>query len=204
MFTLRANVAALAISVAFSGAAMAQSMSKGQYQSEKDGIALQNKSALAACKSLSGNAKDICKAEAAGKEKVAKATLEAKYKPSNQASYKVSLAITDANYSVAKEKCDDLAGNVKDVCLKEAKAAAVAGKADAVAKLKTADANLKAATTTGKANEKADKTAATATKNAVEDKRDADYAVAKERCDAYAKEAKTNCLNDAKARFGKT
>ncbi|MHB8742367.1 MAG: hypothetical protein ACYC9L_04510 [Sulfuricaulis sp.] len=34
---------------------------------------------------------------------------------------------------MAKEKCDDKAGNDKDVCVKEAKAALVRGKADAQA-----------------------------------------------------------------------
>jgi hypothetical protein len=32
---------------------------------------------------------------------------------------------------VAKERCDDLSGNVKDVCLEEAKAAQAAAIADA-------------------------------------------------------------------------
>ena len=35
-------------------------------------------------------------------------------------------------------------------------------------------------------------------------KRDAEYAVAKEKCDAFAGDAKTNCLNEANARFGKS
>lgn len=39
------------------------------------------------------------------------------------------VAMADANYAVAKEKCDDFAGNVKDVCVKESMAAAVTAKA---------------------------------------------------------------------------
>lgn len=35
-------------------------------------------------------------------------------------------------------------------------------------------------------------------------RRDAEYAVAKEKCATFAGDAKTNCLNDAKARFGKS
>ena len=34
-----------------------------------------------------------------------------------------SIKKADAEYDVAKEKCDDLAGNAKDVCVKDAKAA---------------------------------------------------------------------------------
>ena len=41
-------------------------------------------------------------------------------------------------------------------------------------------------------------------KDAEQEKRDANFAVAKERCDALAGNAKTQCVNDAKARFGKT
>jgi hypothetical protein len=58
--------------------------------------------------------------------------------------------------------------------------------------------------TSAKANSKASDAGAEARKDAVLDKRDADYAVAKERCDIFAGDAKANCLNDAKARFGKT
>ena len=37
-----------------------------------------------------------------------------------------------------------------------------------------------------------------------EQKRDADYAVAKEKCDVYAGGAKDYCVDQAKARFGKS
>ena len=43
----------------------------------------------------------------------------------------VTIAKAEADYRVAKEKCDDSAGNAKDVCLKEAKAAEAAAKAEA-------------------------------------------------------------------------
>ncbi len=173
---------AMAIGLAFSAGAMAQTMSKEQYKSAKDGIAAEHKAAKAACGSLAGNARDICKAEAAGNERVAKAELEASYKPSVDASYKLRLARAAAVHSVAKEKCDDLAGNVKNVCVKEAKAAEVAAKADAKTQMKSADAR----------------------KDAASDKRDADYAVAKEKCASFAGEAKSSCMNEAKARFGKS
>ncbi len=198
------NAVAVAISLAFSAGAMSQNMSKEQYQRGKDNIAAQYKSSSATCGSLSGNAKDICKVEASGNEKIAKAELEAEYKPSVDARYKARVARADANYAVAKEKCDDMAGNVKDVCLKEANAASVAAKADAKARMTTDNANEKAAATSAKANNKASDAGAAARKDAASDKRDADYVVAKEKCDAFASDAKTNCLNEAKVRFGKS
>ena len=80
-------------------------------------------------------------AEAKGKEKVAKAELEARNKPSDKARYAVSIAKAEADYAVAKEKCDDKAGNDKTVCVKEAKAAETRAKADAKAQMKTSDAS---------------------------------------------------------------
>ena len=70
---------AVAVSLAFSAGASAQSMSKADYQSAKDSIAAEYKSAKAACESMSGNAEDTCKAEAKSKRKAARAELEARH-----------------------------------------------------------------------------------------------------------------------------
>ena len=101
-------------------------------------------------------------------------------------------------------RCDDNAGNVKDVCVKKAKAAAVAAKADAKTQMKVADANKEAAKTSAQATDKAIEKSADARKDAAAAKRDADYVVAKEKCDAFAGDAKGSCLSEAKARFGKS
>jgi len=180
----RLNVSALsmALGLAFGTCAMAASMTEEQYKAGRDAIAAEAKGEKAACGSFAGNARDICKAEADGREKVARAELEAGYKPSVDANYKLYVARAEAAYAVAKEKCDDKSGNVKNVCVKEAKADRVAAKTDAKAQMKTSDARKDAAT----------------------DKRDADYAVAKEKCDAFAGDAKSSCMSDAKARYGKT
>jgi osmotically-inducible protein OsmY len=132
---------AVAISLVFSAGATAQSMSKAEYKSAKDNIAADYKSAAATCASMSGNAKDTCRAKAKGKENVAKAELEARFAPSNKNRYALSIAKAKADYSVAKEKCDDKSGNDKTVCLKEAKAAETRAMADAKAQLKSADAS---------------------------------------------------------------
>jgi cytochrome c5 len=136
---------ATAFALAFSAGAIAQSMSKADYTSAKDSIAAEYKSANKACGSMSGNTKDICVAEAKGKEKVAKADLEARYTPSNNNNYAVSIARADADYSVAREKCDDKAGDAKTVCVKDAKAAQSKATADAKAEMKTAKAASKPA-----------------------------------------------------------
>ena len=186
------GVGIVAVALAFSGAAFA-SISKDEYKAGKDRIAADYKGAKASCGALSGNAKDICMAEAKGREKVAKAQLEADYKPTVKNRYDVAVAKAEADYSVAKEKCDDRTGNDKDVCKKEAKAAEVKAKADAKVAHVSTDATH---TASAKRTE--------ARKDAMEDKRDAEYKVAVEKCDAMSGAAKSNCVQEAKARFGRS
>ena len=185
-----------AAGIAFAGAANAadnKTMSRDAYKADKDKIEAQYKADKERCSSLSGNAKDVCQAEAKGKEKVAKAELEADYKNTDKARIDARQAKADADYDVAKEKCDDLKGNDKDVCVKEAKAAHTKAKADA----KVAKVDSKTAHNT--ADKRAD-----ARKDAAEDKRDADYKVAVEKCDAMSGAAKDQCVKNAKMRYNKT
>jgi osmotically-inducible protein OsmY len=131
----RWNITAIAaaITLALSTGAMAQSLSKEDYKAGKDKIVTQYKSSKVACGSLSGNAKDICVVEAKSQEKVATAELEARHKPSAKASQKVLVAKAEADYAIAKEKCDDKSGNDKKACVTEAKAAETLARADAKA-----------------------------------------------------------------------
>ena len=167
-------------------------ISKANYsQAVKDADA-QYKIDKDACASLSGNAKDICVAEAKGKDNVAKADAEAAYKHTPKARENARIAHAQATYNVAIEKCDDLAGNPKDVCVKEAKAALVKAKANANVDRVATDTNKEAATKQAEAR-----------KDASADKRDADYKVAIEKCDALAGPAKDACVGNAKAQYGK-
>jgi hypothetical protein len=162
--------------------AQAATVTKADYTAGKTRIGADYKADKAACASLADNAKDVCVLEATAKEKVALADLEYGYtgKPADQ--NKVLVTKAETAYAVAKEKCDDLAGNPKDVCVKEAKAVEVKALADA----------------------KLGKQIGEAKSDAAADKRDADYKVAAEKCDALAGDAKSSCVADAKARFGKS
>jgi hypothetical protein len=91
------------------------------------------------------------------------------------------MKIADANYTLDKAKCGALAGNDKDVCMKQAKATLIAAQADA----------------------KADKKAIEARTDARDDKRTAQYKVAREKCDAFAGAAKDSCVSAAKSQYGK-
>ena len=162
--------------------AQAATMSKPDYKAGKDRISAAYKADKAACAPLTANAKDICVEEAKAKEKVARAELEYSYtgKPKDQT--KLQVAKAESSYAVAKEKCDDKKGNDKDVCVKEAKAVEVAALADAKMGKKIGEAK----------------------KDAAQDKRDADYKLAVEKCDAMSGDAKASCVAAAKAKFGKT
>jgi hypothetical protein len=153
-----------------------------QYKIDKD-----------ACSSRSGNPKDICLAEANGQEKVAKADAEAAYNNTPKAREGARVTRAEATYNVAKEKCDELAGNPKDVCVKEADAALVKAKANANVDRVAADTRQEAATKQAEAR-----------KEANADKRDAEYKVAIEKCDALAGSTKDSCVSAAKAQYGKS
>lgn len=174
-------IAALCASFAASSTFAAQ-MDKASYDAQKKQIEATYKQDKAACGTYSGNANDVCEEQAKAKEKVARAELEANYsgKPDDWA--KVETVKADTSYDVAKEMCDDKAGNAKDVCVQEAKAAHTKALADA----------------------KTEKKVGEATRDAANDKRDADYKVAVERCDSLAGDAKDACVKSAKARYGKS
>jgi hypothetical protein len=168
-------------------------MTKDNYAMAKKDADAQYKIDKEACSSLSGNAKDICVAEAKGKDNAAKADAEASYANTPKARESARVARAKATYDVSIEKCDDLAGNRKDVCVKEAKAAFVRAKADAKVDRVAVDTRKDA---TAKQVE--------ASKEANADKRDADYKVAIEKCDALAGPAKDACVSNAKVQYGKS
>lgn len=193
---------AIALGLAFSASAMAQ-MSDSSYRGSKDQVEAEYKGDKANCESLSGNTKDICIAEAKGKEKVKKAELTARYKNTPKNHYDVHAAKAEAAYEVAKEKCDDRAGNDQDVCMKEAKAAETRAKADAEARMKVSKADRKASKQTNEAHSKAVEKKSDARQEAAVDKREANYSLAKEKCDDFSGDAKQNCVDQAKRNYGK-
>jgi hypothetical protein len=132
------------------------------------------------CDALKDNAKDICVAEAKAARTRTEVDAEAVYKGTPKAREHAIHEIAEADYKVAKERCDDKAGNDKDVCVKVAKAAMTKAKADAKAARVSTDAKV----------------------DASKDKREADYKVAAEKCDAMSGDAKSACVKAAKAKYG--
>lgn len=174
-------VSAVATSLCLMASGTALATTKAEYNAAKDKAKAEYKISDEKCGSLSGNAKDICKAEAKGSRKKAEANAEAQYKNTPKARQDAAIAVADADYDVAKEKCDDKAGNDKDVCVKEAKAVQIKAKGEAKAMQKST----------------------TARNDAAEDTRDANYKVAMEKCDALAGDAKDGCQKNVKTKYGK-
>lgn len=84
-----------------------------------------------------------------------------------------------ADYKVARAKCNNLGGNDKDVCVKEAKAAETTSISDATAAKKNAGTNA----------------------DAHADTRHAEFKVAKEKCESMSGNSKDICEKEAEARY---
>jgi hypothetical protein len=93
--------------------------------------------------------------------------------------YNAAKSQAEAVYDHEVERCDAKSGNDKDVCVQAAKAKRTASEADAKAQHKAGDAR----------------------KDANEDKLEAEYKVAKERCDNFSGDEKDACQERAKAKY---
>jgi len=180
--SLALHTLAAALALLSFGAAQAANLSKPDYAAGKTRIDADYQAAKASCAPETGNAQDVCLEVAKARQQVARAELEFGYtgKPADE--IKIRVARAESAYGVAKERCDDLAGNTKAVCVKEAKAVEV--KALAEARLV--------------------KSVGEASRDAAADVREADYKVAAEKCDAMAGDAKSTCIAAAKSRYGKS
>lgn len=178
--TLMLMLVSMAIGFSASTSA-ATPQEKSSYTAANEKAAADYKAASDQCKQLTGNPKDVCVAEAKARRVQTEAEATAQYKGTASARASARKDIAEANYKVAKAKCDSQNGNAKDVCIKEAKAALAAAKADATADEKVSDARS----------------------DARDDKQAAAYKVAIEKCDAFAGSSKDACIADAKARYGK-
>jgi hypothetical protein len=192
MKNIRINALALVIGFTLSSGVIADNMTLDQYKSLETKIEYDYKVAKDKCDSLAGNDEDICEAEVKGKMDIDQAELKHSNKPTPKTLYKARVAKADADYSLAIQKCDEKVGNAEDVCVKEAKAAKIQETASAEAQMKTL-----------KADDEAIDKSYHARKDAEKDMRDANYAVAKEKCEALDGKTEVGCMSNVKSRFGK-
>ncbi|MES2546269.1 MAG: hypothetical protein V4575_01100 [Pseudomonadota bacterium] len=110
---------------------MAEAITKDKYQFLEKNIESEYESAKKRCEKLQANAGDICLAELKGQKSVSKAELKLKYEPTLENEVDARIAKAEAEYSVAKEKCDDvkeksscneLAVSAKDKAIADARA----------------------------------------------------------------------------------
>ena len=120
---------ALLLGLAVAGAAGA-TMPKPQppmthqaYEAAKAQLDAQYKADSKLCDPLKGHPQKVCQTEAKGRHEALRAELDARFKPSPEASQKAKTVTAEANFDVAKAKCDGFKDGAKDRCVKEAKAA---------------------------------------------------------------------------------
>lgn len=154
---------------------------KAAYRQANDAAVATYKADRARCDTITGNPKDVCVEEAKAARVRSVEEAGALYKNTLKAYTQSRLTIASANFDLDKVKCRALTGNDKDVCIQQAKATLIAAQADA----------------------RADKKAIEARTDARDDKRDAEYKVAREKCDAFAGAAKHSCVSAAKSQYGK-
>jgi hypothetical protein len=173
--------AILTTSLALAGAvAQAANFSKSSYDNAKADIKATYKAERENCGALAGNAKDICVEQAKGRESVALAQLEYNYTGKSADEQKLYAVRADTRYELAKERCDDLGGDAKDVCLRQARS-----------EHEKAQADIKLAKKVTSAIDEADQA-----------RMKADYKLAIEKCAQLAGDAKDSCVAGAKARYG--
>ncbi len=172
---------------------VAENLSKDDYKAARDRIETTYRADKRRCDSMSGNAKDICHAEAGGREKLAKAELEARHNPTPELAYEALIVRAETDYETAKERCDDKGGNVKEVCLKEAEAARIAAETDARTELEISR---------NATDEDAAEESKHAYREAEDEKNAAEFQLAKQKCEDFEGSARELCLENAKTQHG--
>ena len=167
-------------------ASAADAAAKDRYEASQKSAEADYKAAAARCDDMKDNAKKVCVEDAKGREKIAKANAEADYKQTPKARYDAAVAKADADYSVAKLRCDDKKGNDKDVCVKDAEAAKTKAYGDAKVM---------------RTSRESSKDTMAARQDANADANKAQYKAALERCDSLTGVSKDNCVADAKSRY---
>lgn len=126
---------ALAAALAAAGPALAAAPNKAlamakeppltqqRFEALKKRIEAQHDADRRACRRFEGARRDVCEAQAKGKEDAAKAKLEARYKGTPDAILQAKEVTAEANYKVARKKCSALKGKAEDRCVDAAKAA---------------------------------------------------------------------------------
>ena len=186
------QVLAMVLAGMFASACMA--MDRGAYQSAEKSIEARVKAEQAHCERWSGDAKDVCQKDAQGREKIAKAELEAYRQPSASTDFKVREAYAETNLEVSKKSCDGLHDRARKICVEDAQAE----HSRAMGHAKIAQEAQRYDNKPGERRAKV----AEARREAAKDRRQAEFKAVEARCEWLHDHAKEHCIADAKRAFG--
>lgn len=184
--------AALALAFAAGTAAAAgEAMSREEYKAQQERIEADYEAAREQCDGMKDNAKDVCMAQAKGKHEVVKAQLEARRDPGPKRDAEVRKKQVEADYKVARQKCGDLPRDARDAC-----------RGDAKATYEHAREQAKAAPGAGERGANSGKTFEER-QQARDASTGAQYAAAQQRCETLSPQARDNCMNEVRKKYGK-
>jgi hyperosmotically inducible protein len=187
MKLLIATLLATAAGASIAAPTFALNHDPATYRNATQQAAADYRAAIAKCDAMNGNGKDVCVAEAKLARTETEAKALSKYSNSPASREKARTNLAEAEFSLAKARCDGKSGADKDDCINNAKSVHTAALADAKAD--------RSSSATGKST-----TAATATGGLVAgtDTRDPAKAAAVDKCAQTAGDAKTACVIETK------
>ena len=98
-------------------------LTRQRFEAGMKRIEVQYRADREACRRLQGERRALCDAQAKGKERAAKARLEARFEGTPDAILQAKEVTAEANYQVARKKCGTLPRDARDGCMGAAKAA---------------------------------------------------------------------------------
>ena len=137
--------------------------------------------AKARCDVMEGVPHEICVADARAARVRVEEEAGAAYKNTLAAYTQARMRIASAYYERDKTRCGAALGNDREVCQRQARATLVATQADARADRKAIEARLEAQGA----------------------KIDAEYRVALQKCDAFARDVREGCVSTTRTAYGK-
>ena len=96
-------------------------MSRADYAKGKQAIEAETRVAFARCRGETGTARDICKAEVRGEERVKIADLQARYRGTVDSAEDARLMRAKVQFDVARARCGSRSGEARIDCLRSAR-----------------------------------------------------------------------------------
>ena len=133
MKLLIATLLATAAGASFAAPTFALNHDPATYRNATQKAAADYRDAIAKCDAMSGNGKDVCVAEAKLARIQTEAKAMSKYSNSPASREKARTSLAEAEFTLAKTRCDGKSGAEKDDCMNNAKSVHTAALADAKA-----------------------------------------------------------------------